>query len=166
MKKLVFVFLVMIFTGRVFAQEHYIVIYKTINEKKCDTIRVYDYVTVDLMNKKRSYGRISEIASNYFIIGNDTVEPENVSRVYFSRHHPAKAGKIIIGSGLIILGTGIAIITTAILTDVNTVDFGLALGGLASAVVGPVVCIVGAIVHKKETKGKRMIGRKWGLKIV
>ncbi|MBI3510966.1 MAG: hypothetical protein HY064_09880 [Bacteroidetes bacterium] len=160
MKKLIFIFLLLIFCGNVFSQEHTIVVYSNRNEKECDTIKIGDYVTIDLISEKRKTGIISDIKNNYFVVGNDTVKTESVNRIYFQRHNPRKVGKRIMIAGGLMVGSGIVLILF------NSHDFGRSALGALSIVVGSIDFIVGAVIHKKETKAKRLIGSKWGLIII
>src|ERR1041385_5447826 len=145
MRKIVFVFVVMMFCGKSVAQQNRIIVYN--NEKKeSDTIKTGAYVKLSLANGRKKSGYVSKIERDFFIVNSDTIFPKMVYKFVAEPEVMDKFGKntMIAGASLIGVGAGLLLISVY----AGHIDpLGLVISGITFASVGHIVFAVGAGVR-------------------
>jgi hypothetical protein len=164
MKKITFIFSLLIFCGNIFAQENRLVVYGKDGEKKSDTIHVGDYLKVSLINGKRIAGNVALIASDYFVVGYDTIQSEQVTHIDYEPQNYNDVGKILLVIGGALIIGGATFIIVALHTN-NSDGLGLFAKGVLLSGGGIIFFIVGTILNVSEKMVRRRIGYYWFVKI-
>ena len=165
MKKIGFIFSLLFLCVNLHAQTKRLVLFGKDNAKDTTSIHVGDFVKVKLMDGKMVKGNVASVESDFFMVGVDTVRPEQVKEFGYRIQNRSKKGNVFVLVGGLLIAGGLGLIAlSSKANDVGESYSEFIIGALVGIAGVPVV-IGGIVKNRGIDRGKRIMGKHWGLKI-